>query len=206
MVKFDHDFTGREALEKIARNPRRQKVTLAWNGEDVTRVIASLFQKGNPYKCIDLPLTNYASLSYDRVVKNGKMVGLSTFSSYSFNERSMLSLGILENEYSAAGTEVTLVWGEEGGGSAKPTVEATSKLKFGPLSGLCPTASRPESRTPTVGERGRNSHKKALNSQKFCVLLVPLCGYFFVILKSPLRLSWFQLPLSVSLLSFPSTT
>jgi len=130
MVKFDHDFTGREALEKIARNPRRQKVTLVWNGEDVTRVIASLFHKGDPYKCIDLPLTNYASLSYDKVVKNGKMVGLSTFSSYSFNERSMLSLGILENEYSAAGTEVTLVWGEEGGGSAKPTVEGHKQVEI----------------------------------------------------------------------------
>src|SRR5437879_13724706 len=123
MVKFDDDFTGRGALEKIAKNPRRQKVTLVWNGEDVTRVIASLFEKGDPYKCIDLPLTNYASLSYDRVVKYGKMVGLSTFSSYSFNERSMLSLSILENESSAAGTEVTLAWRDEGGGSAEAKVE-----------------------------------------------------------------------------------
>src|SRR5438034_11245752 len=99
--------------------------------------IASLFQKGDPYKCIDLPLTNYASLSYDKVVKNGKMVGLSTFSSYSFNERSMLSLGILENEYSAPGTEDTLVWGEEGGGSPKPTVgrrtQAEIRATVGPV-------------------------------------------------------------------------
>src|SRR5947207_14270903 len=100
MVKFDHDFTGREALEKIAGNPRRQKVTLVWNSEDVARVIASLFQKGDPYKCIDLPLTNYASLSYDKVVKNGKMVGISTFSSYIFNEPSSLSLGSLDIESS----------------------------------------------------------------------------------------------------------
>src|SRR5437867_10820406 len=138
MVKFDHDFTGREALEKIARNPRRQKVTLVWNGEDVARVIASLFQKGDPYKCIDLPLTNYASLSYDKVVKNGKMVGLSTFSSYSFNERSMLSLGILENEYSAAATEVMLARGEERGGSAKPTVERHSQVEVRPTAGHVP--------------------------------------------------------------------
>src|SRR5437667_1198665 len=130
MAKFDHDFTGRQALEKIAGNPRRQKVTLVWNSEDVARVIASLFQKGDPYKCIDLPLTNYASLSYDKVVKNGKMVGLSTFSSYSFNERSMLSLVILENEYTTPGTEVTLVWGEESGGSAKPTVERHKQIEI----------------------------------------------------------------------------
>ena len=109
MVKFDHDFTGRAALEKIAKNPRRKKVTLAWNGDDVTRAIGSLFQRDEAvFKAIDLPLTNYASLSYDKVLKNGKMVGLSTFSSYSYNERSMLSLGIMDTEHSEVGTEVTL--------------------------------------------------------------------------------------------------
>ena len=38
-VKFDYDFVG-EALEAIADEPRRKKVTLAWNGEDVARAIA----------------------------------------------------------------------------------------------------------------------------------------------------------------------
>ncbi len=130
MVKFDHDFTGREALEKISKNPRRKKVTLAWNGEDCTRLIGSLFQKGDPYKVIDLPLTNYASQSYDKVLKGGKIIGLSTFSSYSFNERSMLSLGIIDNEYSEVGTELTLVWGEENGGSSKPTVERHRQIEI----------------------------------------------------------------------------
>ena len=51
------------------------------------------------------------------------MVGVSTFSGYSSNERSMLSLAIVDVELSEPGTEVTLVWGEEGGGSAKPVVE-----------------------------------------------------------------------------------
>ena len=129
-VKFDHDFTGSAALEKVATNPRRKKVTLAWNADDVTRVMASLFQKGDPIKAIDLPLTNYASLSYDQVTKNGKMVGFSTFSSYSFNERAMLSLGILDMEHSEVGTEVTLTWGEQGGGSSKPTVERHRQVEI----------------------------------------------------------------------------
>ena len=38
MVKFDHDFIGREALEKRANEPQRKKVTFAWNAEDVARV------------------------------------------------------------------------------------------------------------------------------------------------------------------------
>src|SRR5438105_6659254 len=36
-VKFDHDFIGREALEKMAGKPQRKKVTFAWNPADVDR-------------------------------------------------------------------------------------------------------------------------------------------------------------------------
>src|SRR6476646_8179906 len=51
MVKFDHDFIGREALEKVAPKPRRKKVTLAWNGEDVTRAMGSMFSLDqDPFK------------------------------------------------------------------------------------------------------------------------------------------------------------
>ena len=35
----------------------------------------------------------------------------------------MLTLAILEPEYAEPGTEVTLIWGEPGGGTRKPTVE-----------------------------------------------------------------------------------
>ena len=121
-VKFDHDFTGREALEQMGE-PKRKKVTLAWNGEDVTRAIGTQFQKENRAKYIDLPLSNYSTWPNDKLLQDGKMVGVSTFSGYSSNESSMLSLAIVNVEQSEPGTEVTLVWGEEGGGSSKPVVE-----------------------------------------------------------------------------------
>ena len=67
-VKFDHDFVGREALEKIAANPQRQKVTLVWNGDDVARVFRiAVHDAGDITKYIDLPLANYATLPYDKV-------------------------------------------------------------------------------------------------------------------------------------------
>jgi vanillate/3-O-methylgallate O-demethylase len=122
-IKFDHDFIGREALEKIAKEPHRKKVTFAWNAEDVARVINSFFQPGaENYKYIDLPLSNYASASYDKITLGGKTVGFSMFAGYSYNERSMLSLGCVDPNVEI-GTEVTLVWGEEGGGTKKTTVE-----------------------------------------------------------------------------------
>jgi glycine cleavage system aminomethyltransferase T len=121
-VRYDHDFTGREALEKMGE-PKRKKVTLAWNGEDVARAMGTMFQKENRAKYIDLPLSNYSTWPNDKILKDGKMVGVSTFSGYSSNESSMLSLAIVNAEQAEPGTEVTLIWGEENGGSDKPVVE-----------------------------------------------------------------------------------
>jgi vanillate/3-O-methylgallate O-demethylase len=128
-VKFDHDFIGREALEKMDQKTQRKKVTFAWNGEDVLKAYQSLLEPGDPYKFIDLPVSNYASASYDKVVtKGGKVVGLSMFAGYSYNERSVLSLGVVDHDVEI-GTELTLVWGEEGGGTKKPTVERHKQLE-----------------------------------------------------------------------------
>jgi len=123
-VKFDHDFIGSEALQKIQDKPHRRKVTFAWNGEDVTKVFASMFTGGGEsYKYIDLPLSNYASASFDKIIgAGGKVVGASMFAGYSYNEKSMLSLGIVDPEIKE-GTELALVWGEENHGTKKSTVE-----------------------------------------------------------------------------------
>ncbi len=128
-VKFDHDFIGREALEKMAGQPHRKKVTFAWHSEDVLKALASMFEAGEIYKYIDLPLSNYASASYDKVVRGGKTVGFSMFGGYSYNERSMLSLGVVDPEVQT-GDEVQIVWGEAGGGSQKPTVERHRQIEI----------------------------------------------------------------------------
>ena len=51
------------------------------------------------------------------------------FSGYSYNERSMLSLGTLNPDIET-GTEVTLVWGEEEGGSGKTTLEHLKQMEI----------------------------------------------------------------------------
>jgi vanillate/3-O-methylgallate O-demethylase len=128
-INFDHDFIGREALEKMASEPQRKKVTLAWNSDDVVQVIRSMFEPGDIYKYIDLPLSNYTSATYDRIMNGGKVVGFSMFSGYSYNEQSMLSLAVVDPDIEL-GTEVTLVWGEEGGGSQKTTVERHKQIEI----------------------------------------------------------------------------
>src|SRR4030095_4500768 len=128
-VKFDHDFIGREALERMAAKPHRKKVTFAWNSNDVTKALLSSFEPGPIYRFIDLPLSNYSSASYDKIMLGGKLVGLSMFGGYSYNERSMLSLGLVEPNIEL-NTDVTLVWGEEGGGSKKTTVERHKQIEI----------------------------------------------------------------------------
>ena len=152
-VKFDHDFIGREAVEKMAAKPRRRKVTLVWNEEDVARVFKSLFHAGGGdiAKYIDLPLANYSTLPYDKVLKDGKIAGLSTYTGYTYNERALVSLAMMDVAHSEVGTEVTVVWGEEGGGSSKPTVERHGQAEIratiapAPISEVARVSYRPKS-------------------------------------------------------------
>ena len=115
------------------------------------RALGSLFHdRGSIAKYIDLPLANYSTLPYDKVLSGGKTIGLSTYTGYNFNERAMLSLAILNNEQSEPGTEVTLVWGEEHGGSTKPTVERHVQAEIratvqpAPISEVARVAYRPK--------------------------------------------------------------
>jgi glycine cleavage system aminomethyltransferase T len=133
IVKFDHDFIGREALEKMkAEGPKRQKVTLVLNEEDLeSKVFASYLQKdGLPAKFMEFPSSVYSMHPFDKVLVNGKKVGVSTWIGYSSNERKFLTLAILDNEFAEPGTEVTFVWGEEDGGSRKPTVEPHKQVEI----------------------------------------------------------------------------
>jgi glycine cleavage system aminomethyltransferase T len=122
-MKFDHDFIGREALEKMSNKQHRKKVTLALDNGDVTRVLGSAFQKHNRAKFIDWPSAVYTMHPFDRVVVDGKTAGVSTWIGYTANEGKMLTLAVLDAEHAEPGTEVIFVWGEQDGGSAKPTVE-----------------------------------------------------------------------------------
>jgi glycine cleavage system aminomethyltransferase T len=129
-AKFDHDFIGREALEKMSNSPHRKKVTLALDDADVTRTIGTTFQKHNRAKFIDWPSAVYAMHPFDRVIADGKTIGVSTWIGYSANEGKMLTLAVLDADYVEPGTEVIFVWGEEDGGSAKPTVERHTQMQM----------------------------------------------------------------------------
>ncbi len=125
VMKFDHDFIGREALEKMASEPRRTRVTLVWNKEDVAKIFQSLLQTEElPYKYLDMPVGYYAFQQSDAVrTPDGKLAGLAAFCGYTGNEGEVVSHGMIGTEHAQVGTELVLTWGEPNGGSRKPHVE-----------------------------------------------------------------------------------
>jgi syringate O-demethylase len=130
LVKFDHEFIGRETLERLGDGRHRTKVTLALDDDDVTRTIGTMCRAESRAKFMDWPSAVYSMHPFDRVTVDGETIGVSTWISYTANEGKWLTLAVLDSEHADPGTEVTLVWGEEGGGTAKPTVEQHAQTEI----------------------------------------------------------------------------
>ena len=130
IVKFDHDFVGRQALERMAGETHRTKVTLALDNEDVLRVMSSMFAKGSRAKFFEFPSAVYSMHPFDEVRVDGQVIGVSTWIGYSSNEGRMLSLAMIDPAHVEMGKEVTLVWGEPNGGTSKPTVEPHEQVEI----------------------------------------------------------------------------
>lgn len=111
-VRFDHDFHGREALEKIAENPKRRKVTLLWNASDVADVVRSQMEPGIPAKFLDFPKARYGFYQMDEVLRDGRRVGISTDAGYIAFDQLYMSLATLDVDI-ADGEIVEVVWGED---------------------------------------------------------------------------------------------
>jgi vanillate/3-O-methylgallate O-demethylase len=62
---------------------------------------------------------------------DGKTIGLAHYPGYTVNERAMMSIGSVGEAYSKPGTEVALLWGEDGGGArSAPWIEPHVQVKI----------------------------------------------------------------------------
>jgi hypothetical protein len=66
----NHDFVGRDALEKEVANPRRKIITLEWSPEDILDVHASQFRPGEPDAPLDPRLRGSSALLDEDVEVN----------------------------------------------------------------------------------------------------------------------------------------
>ena len=124
LVKFNHDFTGRAALEKLAKERRRTCVTLEWNADDVAAVYATRLRPGEQ-PCEDItvqgssfdnqrPTGEGFTYRADKVFHGDEVIGLSSGRIVSYTYNSMISLGFIKPEYSKEGTELEILWGTPG--------------------------------------------------------------------------------------------
>ncbi|MGQ4599429.1 hypothetical protein [Nocardia sp. R6R-6] len=124
VVDWNRNFIGRDALREKADNPRRKKVTLEWNNDDVAGVFTSaLFgpERGGLYPAF--PNLLHAVFEYDIVLdKDGRPVGTSQWASYTPNARRVISSALVDIADAEPGTELTLLWGEPN--SKRPRIEA----------------------------------------------------------------------------------
>jgi glycine cleavage system aminomethyltransferase T len=108
-------------------------VTLVWDPKDVARVVESyMHPEETPPLYIELPRATYATWQYDTVHDDqGQQVGVSTYTGFIWNERSMLSLAVVDPKYAKPGTRVSVVWGEpEGGAKSRPWLEEHRQVEI----------------------------------------------------------------------------
>ena len=72
---------------------------------------ASLYRKGQPYHFMDMPRDQRGFHWADKVMKDGKLVGVTTSRGYSYYFRQILSLCPIDVDCSQPGTTVTIIWG-----------------------------------------------------------------------------------------------
>ena len=72
-VKFDHDFIGREALEAMGDEPRCGRSRWRGTARTSPNAIGTQFEKGDPVKYIDVPLSNYSTWPNDKVLQRRRV-------------------------------------------------------------------------------------------------------------------------------------
>ena len=106
-VRFNHEFLGRSALERVRDTVSRQKVTLVLDEDDVRRVFG-------PAPGFFLTYGRY------RVEVSSDLIGMTFYTGLIDRVGTVLSLALLDSGHAEPGTEVTFVWGEHPGPGTDP--------------------------------------------------------------------------------------
>ena len=124
LIKFNHDFVGREALEKLAEERPRTVTTLEWNPEDVAKVFANNITPGSEksdditadsdFEVLKNVYTFTSRYHADEVYAGGRKVGITSGRIISHTYGSMISLAFIDPAVVEEGNEVTVLWGTPG--------------------------------------------------------------------------------------------
>lgn len=117
MSKFDHDFVGRDVMEKEAANPKRKIVNLLWNTEDIIDIYASQYRDKEPYKYMEMPCAEQQPCGghQDYVTTlDGKKIGYASVATYSSHYQQTISQCVIDIDQAELGNEVLIQWGDYG--------------------------------------------------------------------------------------------
>ncbi len=96
LIRFDHDFVGRAALEEMAKKPHRKKVSLVVNATDAMEIYRSQMIPGRNGKGMEMPSAHYAAYPYDAVYDaNGNCVGVSTYAAFLAPDNCWVTLAVV---------------------------------------------------------------------------------------------------------------
>ncbi|SFG30215.1 syringate O-demethylase/vanillate/3-O-methylgallate O-demethylase [Novosphingobium sp. CF614] len=131
LIKFDHDFMGRAALEGMTGDRHRKKVSIVLDPDDVTAIYRSQMEPGKNGKAMEVPTAHYAAYPYDAVLDaQENLVGVSTYTAFLAPDGAWVALAVVDEAHAAEGSRVTIVWGEPNGGSHRPTVERHRQMEI----------------------------------------------------------------------------
>lgn len=119
LVNFDHEFVGKEALQRLETEETRTAATLVWNLEDVGKVYAA--QIADPSLAEPEGIEEFADwlpetrrIHCDKVLADGRQIGMTSGRCIDYYTNTFVSMGFIEKEYAVEGTKVEVVWGMPG--------------------------------------------------------------------------------------------
>ena len=142
LIKFDHEFIGKSALEELSGVSHRTAVTLEWDAEDAAGIYMSQFlgREVEPYERIDrdcdmeynlnkVPRYHYHA---DKVFAGEKQIGISTGRINSYYFRKILSIAFIEEAEAVEGRQVEVLWVTPG----KPQTKVRARIASFPYNNI----------------------------------------------------------------------
>lgn len=119
MFNFNHEFTGKAALQAELEGKHNTTVHLIWDVDDCMKVIKASFDRDNPSETMEL-VENFdyvrgsGTLHMDEVYDGDKMIGAAFGRMLSAKTREMISMCTLDSDYAIEGKELEVLWGSPG--------------------------------------------------------------------------------------------
>lgn len=119
MVRWDHEFIGKEALQAEFAGNYRTACTLVWDADSVAEAVKASMDGTRRVDPIEWPcdydyVLGNGTLHIDSVYAGDQFVGCSSGRMVSAKTRQMISIGTIDHELVKEGIEVEILWGNKG--------------------------------------------------------------------------------------------